>query len=107
MITQEKVEKVLTYMAETDEQYASAKARAESIKYRLKVQEAVAFQLSVGSVAERGAAAKTSKEYLDLLHDLDGAVLDRETIGTKRETGKLIIEVWRSEFSARKAVMIT
>ena len=102
MISNEKLEKVLKYLAETDESYAHARHVVDSMKYKIKVIESQGFMKATGTMAERGAASKTTKEYIEAIEEMDNANLDKEIMGAKRETGRLIIEIWRSENANRR-----
>lgn len=98
MIGEEKLTKALGYLAETDHPYAQAKAAVDGYKYRLKIAKAQALLgAGSGTVPEKEAKAETDQGYRMMVDEYEDAVTDMHTMGTKRETAKLIIEVWRTE----------
>ena len=103
-VSNEKMEKALTYLAETDIEYGQAKAACEGFKFRLKIAESQAILEQVGkdgTVSEKEARAKTDKGYRMMVDEYEAACTTRDTMGAKRKTAELIIEVWRSVNSSR------
>ena len=90
LVSEERLEKALTYLAETDEPAALAKAKAESLKVYGKTVKAYGFLDATGTVAEREAVSVTTDEYIKWWRDLESAIMD------KRSTEAGIREVWRS-----------
>lgn len=109
-VSQEKMEKALKYLAETDIDYGTAKGRAEGIKYHLKIAKAQAMVAQIGkdgTVAEKEARAETDEAYKAKVEEYANACLDRDVMGAKRKTAELIIEVWRSVNAGRRQGNVT
>ena len=96
MISDERVEKAMTYLAETDEPAAIAKAKAKALEQYGKTVKAFGFLDARGTVAEREARALTSKQYEKYLVDYENAVMEAERYANKRASEAGIREVWRS-----------
>jgi len=100
MITEERVEKAIRYMAETDEDYARAFILYnDAIKHEGVVisQSFMHAKKLFDTVAEANAAAKLSKEYTAWEKDKTDKGFDYMTLKAKRDTEKLIWETWRTE----------
>ena len=96
LVSQERLEQALTYLAETDEPAALAKAKVESLKIYGKTVKAYGFLDMVGTVAEREAKSVTTDEYKEWMQNLENAIIDSEQYINKRSTEAGIREVWRS-----------
>ena len=100
MITEDRVEKSICYMAETDEDYARAFVIYNDAKNHEGVVVSQAFMRSkklFDTVAEANAAAKISKEYKNWEDDKTSKAFDYMILKVKRDTEKLIWETWRTE----------
>lgn len=102
-VNQELVERVIHHQADTDATvadleyaYRQSEAKAEEIL-------ATMFLHSEGTVAERQAIAKASREYQTAKAEELAAFRDWRKLRNKRETGNNIIEVWRSIEASRRA----
>ena len=102
MISTERLQKALTYLAETDDSCAKAKALMIGLEHQLKTVKSVVFTKATGTMAEKDAAAYASKSYVDHVEKIQNATYDYETLRNKRLTEELIIEVWRSINSNRR-----
>jgi len=103
MITAENRDANLDYLATTDEPYA----RAKSYMVGLDKQERTVLATSVltsreKTVQMKEAEARVSKPYREWKTSYQDAVYDYEILRNKRTTAALVIELWRSEFSALK-----
>lgn len=96
MITSERLEKALQYLATTDAETAEAKADVERCIYRCKHARALEFQGADGSVEARKASAETSQSVQQAEDRRIEAIVKFEKLKAKRETEGLVIEVWRS-----------
>ncbi len=96
------VHKSLHYLATTDEQYANAKAAVKATEHILKVIKAKAVLEAEGAVTLREQTAYASDAYQAKLAELKDFILESETLGAKRRTAELAIEVWRSLNSNRR-----
>ena len=100
MISEERVEKSLVYLAESDEPYAHAHATAKAIEKEEKIVKAQAFinaKRLYDTIAEANAVAESSQEYKDWKERLENALVDFKLLENKRETEKVIWETWRTE----------
>lgn len=88
--------KYLTYLAETDEAYAQARAAVKAAEYTLKVVKAKEYLAHTGTQAEREQVAYASEDYQKVLEDLRDVTREAETMAAKRKTAELAIEVFRS-----------
>jgi hypothetical protein len=59
------MEKALTYLAQTDEDFAYHKTHVERTAYKAKQIKAAIFCRLDGTVAERTATSESSEEYED------------------------------------------
>ena len=100
MISEERVEKSLVYLAESDEPYAHAHATAKAIEKEEKIVKAQAFinaKRLYDTIAEANAVAESSREYHAWKERLENALVDFKLLENKRETEKVIWETWRTE----------
>jgi len=106
-ITSERRETCLNYLAETDIEYAKAKALMIGLEHqKYTVLSTQQLDSDYSSIGESKADAYTTKAYRLWRADYRDAVYDFELLKNKRSTATLIVELWRSELSARKAGMI-
>lgn len=97
MISDERMEKALKYLAQTDESTAEAKAEVARCEFLAKRVRARQFLLAEGSSVEaRKAIAETSPEVEEVDSKLVEAILAYEKPRTKRTTEELVVETWRS-----------
>ena len=106
MISKDRLQKALTYLAETDEEAAQKKALFNGLEHQLKTIYGQCYLKTQGTVEERKSKAYIDPDYKAHLQKMEQAQLDYEILRNKRLTESLIVEVWRSETSARKAGMI-
>lgn len=92
-----RVSEALEYLASTDEEYGRLRGVVKGLEYRLKVSEAIGYLGASGTQDERKSRARASDEYKRLVTDYEAVCIDAETIGAKRKTAELTIEVWRSQ----------
>ena len=107
MITSDRLQKALTYLAETDESCAEAKAQVERCAYTCKHARALEFQIAEGSIEARKAAAEVSAAVQKAEDQRIAAIIAYEKLKAKRETEALIVDVWRSLNASRRAGNIT
>lgn len=96
MISDEKLQKALTYMAETDEPAAKAKSFLAGLEKQEKTILATQFGDRSGGVEERKQSAYRSEAYETWKNKYQTAVYDYELMRNKRQTAELIVECWRS-----------
>lgn len=104
MITQDKMESAMEYLAQTDHDYANEKAQVERSEILRKRIRARIFLTSTGTVAERQAQAEINEEAEQADADYCKTIAAFETLKARRQRAELVIEVWRSlEASRRKS----
>lgn len=96
MITQDRMEKALTYLAETDEPCAVLKSDMERAEYKAKAMRDAVFLREAGTVAERTAKAGTHDDYAHAMGVYFDFVKLYEATRNKRQTEAIVIETWRS-----------
>lgn len=102
-----KVSEQLEYLVSTDELYGFARGKIKALEHLLKVEKSVQFLEAEGPVAEREAKAMASDRYKALVDEFKQTVIDAETIGARRKTAELQIEVWRTQQANRRQGNIT
>lgn len=103
MISLERRDKALKYLAESDEPAAKAKSLLAGLEDQKKTLIAVEFQNAQGGQGERLKTAEASEAYKAHLKKLEDACYDYECYRNKRMTEALIIECWRSENANRRS----
>ena len=96
LVSDKRVEQAMTYLDETDEDAAKAKAKVKAMEQFGKTIKAFAFLEAVGTVAEREAKSLTDEEYKKFLRAYEEAVMLSERYANKRASEAGIREVWRS-----------
>ena len=103
-LDENKIGEGLTYLATTDEKFASAKAQLESTEILRKRVRAKSFVAGEGTVAERQAEAEVSDEAQAADDAYVSALREFEALKATRQRGELMIEVWRSLEASRRRV---
>jgi hypothetical protein len=102
MISQDRLEKALRYLAETDEELAEAEGEVMRCDYLCDLIKDRVFLTSEGTVAERQARAGSSAELAKAQVEHVSAVVILKKLRAKRETEGTIVEVWRSLNASRR-----
>lgn len=104
MISEERLSKALTYLAETDEKAAKAKGYMLGLDRQTKTIEGILFVQMPNdmTVAEKNSRVQASNQLKEHNEKYVNAVVDFETVKNKRETENLVIEVWRSLNASRR-----
>ena len=103
MISRERMEKALTFLAETDSKCGYHKTHVEKMKLKAKAIYGAQYLLTEGTVDERKSMAENSKAHQDALESYFEAMNAYEALKNKRDTEALVIDVWRTlEASRRK-----
>lgn len=101
-LTDDKMDAAFSYLVDTDDQIARAKANMEKTKRAAQRLESLVILSEEGPAHLRKAAAESSslvKARWDEYHD---AVYQYEYLKEKRGTEERRIEVWRTWYSAKK-----
>lgn len=103
MISQDRMEKALTYLAETDEPYARARALVNGLERQKSVIKAEATRrIKDGTQGAKEAMAYTSMEYQHHIAKIEAAETEMLLIQAKRDTEKTVIDCWRSLNASRR-----
>jgi hypothetical protein len=104
MFGQERLEKAMIYLAESDATFAEAHMDMERAEYRAKAIRNQVFLHCEGTVAERSAIADTSGEYDKAMGTYFESLREYDYLKNKRKTEELVIDVYRTlEASRRRA----
>ena len=101
--TEEEIDKAVEYLRTSAEDSGRARGRMAYADGNLRRIKALVMLQKEGGVGMREAEAYASDEYKDALEQLDNATADYETIRAKREAAQYACDVWRTQFSGRKA----
>ena len=102
----ERAERALTFLIESDEQFAVMKTEARRAELHLKKAKAAKFLTATGNIEARKAMAEMAPFVLDAEKAWLDAEQDYETLRNRRDSATLLWEHWRSLNSARKQGMI-
>ena len=100
LVSEAKVEVILNYFAESDDDYGKLSARVKGLEKDEKIVvatgmlEARRFQKTV---ADAENEVRRSKEYRQWRENYENAVADYETMRANRGTAQVIWETWRTE----------
>lgn len=104
MIDEKRLEKAMSFLAETDHEFADAKVHLERAEIVRKRARAQAFVMLEGTVAERQAQAEMDAGVVTADEAYIAAVGTFERLKNQRHRAELVVEVWRSlEASRRRA----
>jgi hypothetical protein len=101
MISTERMEAALRYLAETDEQFAELKTAVERNKMKAKAVYSAIYLRSDGTVDERKSKAEKGEDHQAAMQAYFTALKEMEHIRNKRGTESILIDVWRSLNSSR------
>ena len=101
-ITTERMEKAITYLAETDQTCADLRADMERAEFKAKAVRDAQIKHGDGTVADRTAAAGSSPEYESAMNRYFDFIAAYEHVKNRRSTEAIVCECWRSVNSNRK-----
>ena len=102
-LSDERAEKALKFLAQTDEECAALKAEAERAEFRAKAIRDTVFRHAEGSVADRTAYAGSCEEYSAAMDDYFAQLRKYEAMRNKRSTETIVWDTWRSIQANRRA----
>ena len=105
MITEDRLEKALAYLAQTDEQSAEASANVKYLDRLLKRRKAlfITGESNLKSISAKEQAFYASDTYKNAVEELFQAEVKASTLENKRDKEGLIIDLFRTlEASRRK-----
>lgn len=106
MITDERAEKAIRFLADTDEKAAIAKTDVQRLEDEIKAVKAAIFMRSEGSAEARKAEAEVHENTIAARKEYYRALLGHEHVQNKRKTESLVCELWRSVTSNRRAGIV-
>lgn len=97
MISDSRLEKALTFLAQSDQEAAELLTNVSRMEYKAKaVKEAVFLHSDGKTVREREAKAEASDEYQKGVQDYLEALEASNAVRNKRRTEELVVDVWRT-----------
>jgi len=102
VISEDRLEKAMRFLAETDEELAEAKGEVLRCEQLLKRIQYRLFKSADGSIELRKATAGVSEETARAEEELVSAIVQYEKLKAKRETESTVVEVWRTLESSRR-----
>ena len=102
IITEQRLEAALHYLAESDDAYAQEKAEVERADIARRRARARVFLLASGPVEERKATAETSPDVEQADERYCASVKAFETLKARRERADIVVRVWQSLESTRR-----
>jgi len=101
MITEDRMERALQFLAETDDEFAQWRGQVLRSEFSAECAESLAFKALEGGVEEKKRALKLLPEVQTAWENHFKAVVGFENCKARRARAVLTIEVWRSLNSAR------
>ena len=96
MISDERAEKALRYLVDTDEPCALAKAEVERAEYAFKAIRETVFSHAEGTVAQKQATAATHPTTKEAHDRYCAAIAVYSKMANKRETERIVLDTWRT-----------
>lgn len=106
-VSSERLSQALTYLAQTDEEFADANVEMQRREYAADKALKRVFLESDGNNEVRKAKAIISEDYDKMMEGYFEAAAEFENMKAKRKTEELIVEVWRSLNANRRQGTIT
>lgn len=100
LVTEEKVEGILEYLSQSDDDYGKLSARVKGLEKDEKIiiaQGLLEHRRYEKTMAESEAKARCSKEYKEWREQYEDAVADFEIMKSHRSTAQILWETWRTE----------
>jgi|TARA_R100000458_G_C8207859_1_gene196311 conjugal transfer/entry exclusion protein len=105
MITEDRLEKALAYLAQTDEQSAEASANVKYLDRLLKRRKAlfITGESNLKSISAKEQAYYASDDYQKAVQEIYDAEVKASTLENKRDKEGMVIDLFRTlEASRRK-----
>ena len=102
MISEERAEKALRFLVDTDETCAAAKADVERAEYAYKRTKEMVFIYADGTVAERQATATMHAKSKEAHEHYVACLAAYGHIANKRETERIVLDTWRTICANRR-----
>lgn len=104
-LTEDRVDSAMHKLAETDAEVADAKVAVLRSELKAKSVEALIYTALTGSIEDRKQAVRLDPRFEQAWEDHFKAVGLHERLKNYREREVLVVELYRSVLSARKAGM--
>ena len=103
MIENEQVESALFFIRDHAGLAGKLAGAVKEAEARRKTEMAMAFLGADGTVAERTATSRVAREVTEAYIDYCEAVADYEKVKLQIKASEMLIDVWRTENSNRRA----
>ena len=103
MISDDRAEKALRYLVDTDEPAAQAKANMERAEYAYKRAKEMVFIHAEGTVAERSATASMHPKTKEAHEQYVSAIALYSRMANQRDTERIVLDMWRTISANRRA----
>jgi len=103
VVTDERCNRALQYLAKTDEDCAVLKTEVLRKEYVLDLAKKRVFLISDGNIEERKATAEVSGDVQGAIEAHLKATLAFEKVRAKRATEAMIVDTWRSVNANRRS----
>lgn len=104
MISQERLQQALTYLAETDEECGILRSNVARAEFKAKsIRNTLIMASDQKTVADRQTEAETSQEYRAAKEEEFFAFSRYEGMKNERATESILIDVWRSLNAGRRS----
>lgn len=105
-LTEDRVDRAMHTLAETDAEVADAKVAVLRSELKAKSVEALIYTALTGSIEDRKQAVRLDPRFETAWEDHFKAVAIHERLKNFREREVLVVDLYRSVLSARKAGMV-
>ena len=99
VVTEERLEQALTFIAESDLNFANLKANVLRTEFKAKAAEALVYKSLEGSIEDKRQQTRLAPEVSAAWEQHFKSVVDFETLKARRERNFIVIELFRT-FSA-------
>jgi hypothetical protein len=96
MISDDRAQKALVYLAESDLSCANAKADMERAEFKVKTLKQTVFLHSEGTVAERTALSDTHESVAGAHSEYCDSIAVYQGLHNKRCTEGIVMDTWRT-----------
>lgn len=102
MIDEIRLEKAMNYLAASDMECAELRAEVARSEYMAKVEEALSFKMSEGSVEARKCEARVSPGVREAWEKHFSAIQAYELVRARRSRAELVIDIYRTQSANRR-----
>ncbi len=107
-LSDERVEKAMHFLAETDLEFATWRGMVLRTEYMADVAESMVYKsIQEGSVEDRKRTAKIAPETQKAMSEHFEAVVKFESLKARRAREVLVVEIWRTLQANRRVGNVT